>query len=80
VTAKGTATFTIQASGATTSTLATPAVKINIPVSTKAKTVKVPFTMPTIAAGTYNVILTLTFANDTNAADKSVTSTGTFTV
>jgi hypothetical protein len=79
VAAKGTATFTIQASGTTTSTLASPTVKINIPAG-KPKTVKVPFIMPTLAAGTYNVVLTLSFPGDTNAADKSVTSTGTFTV
>lgn len=81
VAAKGTVTFNVQAVAADTtlSAVATPAVPVNIAAG-KSKNTKVSFTMPTLAAGTYHLVVTAAFPSDANAADKSVTSSSTFTV
>lgn len=83
VAAKGTATITIQASvsgtsvGATTLGTATP--KVNVGAGKK-QTARATFTMPTLAAGTYHILVTVSFPGDTDAGDKTVVSTATFTV
>ena len=83
VAARGVATITVQASttgttaGATTLGTASPHVNIG---AGKKQTARAVFTMPALAAGTYHLIVTVSFPGDTDAGDKTVVSTATFTV
>jgi hypothetical protein len=85
VIARGNASFTISASVSGTSA---DAIALGSPVTLKLATPAnarqlrlVPLTVPTtLATGTYHVILTISFPGDTNAADKTVVSSNTFTV
>ena len=83
VIARNTATVTLlattngSASGATA--VGTPSVRVVIPAGLKA-VVNVPVTLPTLASGTYQLIVTVSFPGDANAANDTVISSGTFTV
>jgi hypothetical protein len=83
VPAKGAATATVYASpdGALgdATLLATVPVNINVGAG-KRQTVPVKFTDPSIASGTYQMIIVFSFPSSTNAADTTVVSPGTFTV
>jgi hypothetical protein len=79
IAAKGTATFTVQASSGTPTTIATVPVKVNIPPGKTAK-VRVIFTPTSLASGTYNLIIAVAFTGDTDSSNDSVTSGSTFTI
>jgi len=79
INAKGTATYTVQAVGATTTTLATVPLKINIAPGKTAK-IKVSFTVSSLASGTYHLVVTVAFTGDTDPSNDSVTSSSTFTI
>jgi hypothetical protein len=83
VAARGTATVTIQASPSGTlagaTDVATASVRLNTPPGKK-QTAHAAFVVPALAAGTYHLIVTVTFPGDTDAGNNTVVSTGTFTV
>jgi hypothetical protein len=83
IAARGTATITVQASTSGTAagavTLGTATPRVNIAAGKK-QTARAVFTMPTLPAGTYHVLVTVSFPGDTDAGDKTVVSTATFTV
>ena len=83
VAAKGTATVTVLGSPdglvGDATTLATVPVGVNVGAGKK-QTLNVKFTDPSIASGTYQMIVAVTFPASTGTADTAVVSPGTFTV
>jgi hypothetical protein len=83
--ARGTATATVQFSVSGTTADAIPLgnpipLKLILPARVRQLRL-LPLTVPnTLASGTYHVLVTLAFPGDTNAADKTIISSGTFTV
>ena len=53
--------------------------RVVIPANRQA-IVNVPVTLPTLGSGTYQLIVTVSYPGDTNAANDTVISSGTFTV
>lgn len=83
VAAKDVATITISASPTGSASdavaLGTATPHVNIGAG-KRQTAHAGLVVPTLTAGTYHVIVTVSFPGDTNAADKTVVSSTTFTV
>lgn len=83
VAARNTATVTVQASpdgsASDATTIGTPAVRVVIPAGLRG-TINVPVTLPTLAAGSYHLIVTVSYPGDADAANDTVISGGTFTV
>lgn len=82
VTARATASYTVQAedAGGALTTIGNSTVRIVVAASHRTA-VSIPVTVPTtLASGTYHIVITISYPGDTNAGDDSATSATTFTV
>ena len=80
--ARATATYTIEAvdAGNNTASIGSGTVRIAAPAHGR-QALGIPLTIPTtLAAGTYHIVITISYPGDTNAGNDSATSATTFTV
>lgn len=82
VTARATATYTVQAEDAndTLTTIGSSTVRV-VAAAGRKTAVSIPVTVPTtLASGTYHLLITISYPDDTNAADDTATSASTFSI